>query len=676
MTSVTLGVDTGGTFTDVILRDAQGKLHVHKLLSTPEDPSIAIEQGARALLERLGLSPAQAALIHGTTVAMNALLERRGARVALITTAGHEDVLFLRRQHRPQLYALQIKQPEALVDPADCIGVDERMSWDGQVLTPLEDDEIARVVARVKTAQVDAVAISLLHAYADPTHEARLARALRAQLPDLFICTGAELSREPREYERASTAAVNAYVGPMMRDYLERLIARLPVAKLEIFLSSGALGAPHEVIAQPVHTTISGPAGGVVGALTVAKEAGFKDIIAFDMGGTSTDVSLCRGELAMTEQARIDGLPLQIPLLDLYTVGAGGGSIAMIDVGGALRVGPRSAGAAPGPAAYGRGGSLPTVTDAHVVLGRLRPDRFLGGELMLDVEAATRALEPLASAMGVDIEDAALGILRVADASMVRAIKVISLERGHDPRDFALVSFGGAGGLHACRLAEALELNAVIVPRHPGLLSAYGMIHAQRAHHAARTLLCPLCSNDLAPRQQAIAELAQESYARLGDDAKLQYALELRYKGQSFTLAVPVPWSPVDCSYDPHEDFQRAHERLYGWSLPQDQGSSVELVSVRVVATLEPARAQVELAQAQLNDAHQQEEHQEAEVWFEHGKHLAWIRSRESLVPSQTYTGPGVITEYSGTTIVPPRWSARLRAGHIVLTRAHEEALR
>ena len=693
MIKATLGVDTGGTFTDLIARDARGQLHVHKLLSSPEDPSSAIAQGAMALASRLGLDASQLAMIHGTTVATNALLERKGARVILITTQGHEDVLALRRQQRPELYALTLTLAKALVRPEDCLGVPARRDHAGRVLTPLTPQVTAQVVARA-LARVDqalredgeqaqvSVAIALLHAYADPADEQALWAALTAARPSLFVTASAHLSREPREYERASTAAVNAFVGPLMQRYLARIEQRLTLGRLEIFASSGARMSAARAALMPAHTALSGPAGGVVGALTAARQLGVQDIITLDMGGTSTDVSLCvGGQLQRTDQAELDGLALQLPLVDLYTVGAGGGSIARLDVGGALRVGPESAGAWPGPAAYGQGGQQATVTDAHLVLGRLRADRFLGGQLMLNVDAARQALERLAQTMDMSVEDAARGVLSIADAAMTRAIKVISLERGHDPRDFTLVCFGGAGGLHACRLADALELRAVIIPKHPGLLSAYGMLHAQPTLLDARTIMAPL-SAALDPDDpasallaQALRELASSALDALGASARVEISAQLRYSGQSFALSIPTSWSAQDAQEDPLARFTREHERLYGWTSP---GRLVELVSVRALATLDATPdAEADSPQQAAQDAAPtpRPEPPTARVCFERGwREDAWIIERDQLQPDERLVGPGVLTEYSGTTVVPQGWVLHVRqGGHLLLTRIPED---
>ena len=561
-----IGVDTGGTFTDVILRDDGGRAHVHKLLSTPADPSEAIGDGvARVLADTSSDTPPH--IVHGTTVATNALLERDGARVAFVTTGGFEDLLFLRRQNRPDLYRFDIELAPPLVDGEDCLGVSERRAWDGSVLEALSDDEIERVVDELEERDVEAVAVCLLHAYADASHEQRLVEAIRAAMPEVHVSASSEVVREFREYERASTTCVNAFVGPIMARYLEALRDRVEASRLEILQSSGGRCEVDYAARLPVHTVLSGPAGGVVGALAAAREVGIDKIISFDMGGTSTDVSLCDGEVILTSEAEIGGVPIHVPVIDIHTVGAGGGSIAYADPGGALRVGPRSAGADPGPACYGRGGDEPTVTDAHVHLGRVRPDRFLGGRMDLDAQAASTSVESLADSLEMDADETAHGILDVADANMARAIKVISLEKGYDPREFCLVAFGGAGAMHACRLAKMLDIPRVLVPRNPGLLSAYGMLNAASQRLYSRTVLEPLAPlvHQEERRARLIEELSQLEQRARGDleaaweQIDFEFAADLRYRGQSFEITVSVDWSAgADTLEDPTEAFEES----------------------------------------------------------------------------------------------------------------------
>lgn len=637
------GVDTGGTFTDVVARDAAGQLHLHKLLSTPDDPSEAIAAGVVRLDDR-----GAGEVVHGTTVATNALLERAGCAVVFVTTAGFEDLLELRRQNRPELYALHVQLPAPLTTTT--VGVAERIGFDGGVLTALTPAEIARVVAEVRGRAPEAVAVCLLHAYANPAHERALCAALREALPGVHVSASTELVQEFREYERATTTVINGYVGPIMARYIDALGRRLPGRTVEILQSSGGRASLEEAARAPVQTVLSGPAGGVVGALAAASEVGLGRIITFDMGGTSTDVSLCEGEPTVTYTASIGELPLQVPTLDILTVGAGGGSIARVDPGGALRVGPQSAGATPGPAAYGRGGAHATVTDAHVVLGSLRPDAFLGGEMSLDMVAARRAVAAVGQTLGLGVDETARGILDVADASMVRIIKVLCSRRGRDPRDFALVAFGGAGGLHAVRLASLLEIDTVLVPAQPGLLSAFGMLHAPRVRRYATSVIADLSEAALV---RARADLARQAGASA--EASFEYHVDLRYAGQSFEIEVEAPEGVR--AERLRAAFDALHEARFGY---RDEGCAVQLVVMRLVASTAAPKFPATPARGAAGAS------KEAEVDLGSGAQPATIIAREAVT---RLPGPAVITEYSGTTIVPAGWVAEQVCGHLVLRR-------
>ena len=651
-TALYVGIDTGGTFTDVVARDASGALRVHKLLSTPSDPSRAIADGARHVQrEREHLE-----IVHGTTVATNALLERKGGRVVFVTTAGFEDLLELRRQNRPRLYELEPTLPPGVVAAGMSVGVRERLRPTGDVALPLDDDEVEGAVERVAALNPDAVAICFLHAYANDAHEVRLAEAVRARLPGVHVTASSEIVREFREYERASTVAVNAFVGPVMSRYIASLASRLPEAKVEILQSSGGRTTMDHAARFPVHTVLSGPAGGVVGAVAAAAELGMARIITFDMGGTSTDVSLCDGEASLSYEAEIDGLPIRAPVLDIVTVGAGGGSIARVDAGGALRVGPQSAGADPGPACYGRG-TLPTVTDAHLALGRLRHDRFLGGNMVLDVGRARDAVSVLAAELAMKPEALARGILAVADAAMVRAIKVVSVERGFDPREFALVSFGGAGGLHACGLADALAIETVVVPRHPGLLSAYGMLHADAQRLYSQSVLAVL-EDGIVPRvARELRARADADLARAGRRDSL--SLDLRYVGQSFEINLALSSDTVGAG-EISRRFSEEHERLYGY---QDRERPVELVAVRLRAAA-PAIAAPEESPGPIATTASI-----APVTTDLGE--TSLIERDALEAlGEPVEGPAIVTEYSGTTVVLRGWQAVVENRHLVLRRS------
>ena len=666
------GVDTGGTFTDVICRIPSGELAVHKLLSTPADPSKAIGDGVGALKSD---GEGRREVIHGTTVATNALLERRGAKIAFVTTKGFEDLLWLRRQTRPELYALQVEVEPPLVEQSMSFGVAERLDERGGVVEELTDRAIAQIVDEVDAVEPEAVVVCLLHAYANEAHEQRLVDAFRRHREDWHVTGACEITATFREYERASTATINGYVGPVMGRYLAKLQRRLTeLDRLEVLQSHGGRADVEQAGRLPVQTVLSGPAGGVVGAVEAAKEVGVEQVISFDMGGTSTDVSLANGEPTLTEEGAIGSLPLQVPVIDIYTVGAGGGSIAWIDAGGALRVGPRSAGADPGPAAYGNGGNLPTVTDAHVVLGSLRPDRFLGGGMELDVEAAQRVVGELAEELGEDMASTARGILEVADAAMARAIKVISLERGHDPRNYSLVAFGGAGGLHACRLAKVLEMDRVMVPRFPGLLSAVGMLRADAKRLYSQTALQPLEGALKGAEQENLKSLMAQFENRAksemgGGDCSLSWTASLRYEGQSFAIALEVDWAAgVEVWSDPTERFEEEHQRLYGY---RAKGRPVELVDLR----LEARRSAPGWTAQPVDDDEegQAAPAQTVEVDLGDGPAPTEIIERTQLAIGDVVDGPAVITEYSGTTLVLAGWSAENQSGHLVLRRRREQ---
>lgn len=661
--NIILGVDTGGTFTDVVGIDARGRLTVHKLLSTPQDPSRAIAGGVDEVAPN-----GAAAVIHGTTVATNALLERDGATCAFVTTRGFEDLLFLRRQNRPDLYAFDIELPEPLVRAEHCFGVAERVAYDGTVLESLGDEAVDELVDWLANAGVEAVAICLLHAYANDEHEQRLLKAIRDAFPDMHVSASSDVLPEFREFERASTTAINAYVGPVMSAYLRRLEARVEAADIEVMLSSGGRSRLDYASDFPVHTALSGPAGGVVGALACAREVGVEKIITLDMGGTSTDVSLCDGELTISQEAEISGMPLRVPVIDIHTVGAGGGSLAHVNDVGGLRVGPESAGADPGPACYGRGGDRATVTDAHLVLGRLRADAFLGGTKALDVEAARSAVDDIADATEMNRDEAAAGILDIADARMVRALKVISLERGYDPRDFSLVAFGGAGGLHACRLAEELDIKRVIVPRSPGVLSAYGMLSTdpQRRYSASVLRRLPDALDSPTAVGELLGRLERRAVEALGErgDVRHAFSVDLRYAGQSFEINIPVDWTPdAESLEDPTGRFARRHESLYGY---RDDERPVELVAVRLKARVPRDMPDVKVPEADGGE----NESTRAHVRFRRGWHRAAVIERAYMREGEECRGPCIITEYSGTTVVPPEWEGRVDRGHIVLEAA------
>ena len=639
-----VAVDTGGTFTDVLLLD-EGRLHPVKLPSTPADPSNAVLEGLRRVLEGVEREADGAfALLHGSTVATNALLERKGARVKLITNAGFEDIVEIGRQNRPQLYALVGHRPPSLVDRDDRHGIRGRVGPDGEIIEGLDPAELAALPELM--AGAESVAVVLLHSYANSTHEESVADAL-AEL-DVPVSVSVRLLPEYREYERTSTTVVNAYVAPRISAYLRRLAEESGAERVSVMGSNGGSLPVDRAAREPVHMILSGPAGGVVGALACGRRAGHERIITFDMGGTSTDVSLCPGAPLHTRELEIGGQPIAIPVIDVHTVGAGGGSLARIDPGGALRVGPESAGADPGPICYGGSGTGVTVTDAHVWLGRLPTDAFLGGERTLDRAAVEPHLRAIADRLGESLEVAAEGILEVANTAMERALRVISVERGHDPAEFTLVAFGGAGGLHAAHLADRLGTRRAMVPPRPGLLSAYGMLAADITREVSRTVLISTASaNAHESTERVFAELEQAAVTEMAEEGvpedrlTLSQWVDARYERQSFELRVPAD--------DWDTRFHALHEKRYGYQRPT---TPVEAVTLRSIASA--PGPQLDLERIPHTNAAPSVERTRTYIeseWAEVAR--LW---RSDLSPDQTLDGPALVLEYSSTTWVPRGW--------------------
>lgn len=646
-----VGVDTGGTFTDFVLLDGP-QLRVHKVLSTPDAPEQAILQGLRDLAVPLdGL-----ALVHGSTVATNAVLEGRGARTAYITNRGLADVLTIGRQARADLYELQPSPRQPPVPPELCLETGGRLGADGAVVEPLEPTELEQLRQALEALAPEAVAINLLFSFMDDGFE----RAVEAIVPaGVFVSRSSAVLPEYREYERGITTWLNAYVGPLVQGYLGRLEQGAGRARIMVMQSHGGTIAAEQAGRNAVHMLLSGPAGGLVGARFVGETGERRRLLTFDMGGTSTDVALIDGEVGLTTEGHIAGYPVGVPMVDMHTIGAGGGSIASVDAGGLLQVGPRSAGAAPGPACYGRGGREPTVTDAHVVLGRLRPTAFLGGAMALDPAAARTALEGLVQRMGVSsIEEAATGVIRVANEHMARALRVISVERGIDPRSFTLVSFGGAGGLHVCALAEALGMTEAMVPVHSGVLSALGMLAAPRTRQLSRTVGSPVEKLEPPVLEAYFRELERRGHAALGaeglapEEVHLGRSLDLRYQGQSFALN--VPWRGVGAAA---AQFHTAHAQRYGHRLD----APVELVNVRV--SVSGPRPRLELAPLAAGPASRPV----AEVRLHGVSRAVPVYERDGLRADQRLRGPALVTETVATTYVAPGWQCRVDANGLLL---------
>ncbi len=657
-TAAVIGIDTGGTFTDLVAV-VRGELRTLKVLSTPRDPAAAVLQGLQQILPEA----LPALLTYSSTVATNALLERRGARVLLLTTRGFEDVIEIGRQNRSELYALEPSRVPPLVPRHARIGVEERMLFDGRALVPLRAGEIRRVVERVGRRKPEAVAVCFLHSYVNPRHERKMSEALRRAFPTLFVTASHALIAEHREYERFSTAVVNAYVGPVMSEHvqrLERAFAERGV-RWRVLQSNGGAIPPKLAAREAVRTCLSGPAGGVRAAARVAREARLTRVITFDMGGTSTDVSLIDRAISFSTDWNIAGLPLKVPSTDVHTVGAGGGSIAFCDEAGALKVGPHSAGAEPGPACYGRG-RRPTVTDANLLLGRLVPERFLNGRMRLFPERARTALAELAAQLGLPLEAAAAGVVRVANANMERAIRRISVERGHNLRRFTLVAFGGAAGQHACELAEELDIPQVLVPAFPGLLSAFGAATAPvqrdgvRSVHAVNPAFPALQDILAGLGEELIGELESLGIPRRRQ--RVHGYLDVRYSGQSFEIVVPaVP--------DYKAYFERRHRQLYGYA---DPGRAVEVVHARVQVTAPAPRTSTRKPPARRAAAGPLRTHR---VYAGGRWRRASVWEREQLSPGTGLEGPALIVEMSATTWLPPGWKARvLDPGHLLLQRA------
>ncbi|MBL8162164.1 MAG: hydantoinase/oxoprolinase family protein, partial [Anaerolineae bacterium] len=591
---------------------------------------------------------------HGSTVATNAILERKGARTALITTQGFRDLLFIGRQNRPELYALQPVLPPPLIPRSWCYEVPERLEHTGAVLTPLDLTALDRVLDAVAAEGIEAVAVCLLYSYVNPAHEVAIRERILARglLGEAQIALSCEVLPEFREYERASTVALDAYVRPVMSRYLTRLEQELPPSvTLRIMKSDGGVVSAGRARQQAVQTALSGPAAGVIGAFHIARLAGYDQIITLDIGGTSTDVALCPGAALRRPEAEIDGLPLRIRLLDIETIGAGGGSIARLDAGGALRVGPESAGSTPGPICYGRGGAQITVSDANAVLGRLDAAHFLGGTMRLDTEAARDAVTALAGQMRLETPAAARGIIDIANANIDRALRRVSVARGHDPRDFTLVAFGGAGPLHACEVAERLEIPRVLVPRYPGVLCAFGLLVADVVLDSSRSVLGLYTLDTEAWLRGLLAEMLDAVRADLlreqvaAADMRFSPLVDMRYQGQAYELTVPLD---DDASTTLADRFHAAHARAYGHAMPE---RAVEVVNLRLQA--------VGLTEKPLLHAEDDSRSVAATPMQVREDGMA-LYEREALPPGARFDGPALAFQFDSTVFIAPGWSARV----------------
>jgi N-methylhydantoinase A len=674
--NIVLGIDTGGTFTDIVAVEREsGRYHFHKVPTLTADPARGILEGIAELLDSSGLAAGDVqSVVLGTTLATNAVLEGKWARTGMLTTAGFRDVLELARQRRPHYFNLDIPKP---MPPAsrDCrFEIAGRIAYDGSEVAPLSEEDIEHAVARLKSKQIEAIAICFLHAYANPRHEERAREIVKKLWPEAYLCTSSDVLAEFREFERFATATVNASLMPVMDRYLEKFergVRALGVKNVPLVMqSNGGAVSPRAVRKTPVNTFFSGPAGGVIGSVAVGERVSVPNLITFDMGGTSTDVCLIRdGEPGRKSERTMGGFPVRARTLDIHTIGAGGGSIAWVDAGGLLKVGPQSAGAYPGPAAYGRGGTEATVTDANVVLGRLNPKALLGGRMQMHADKAEAALDALARKLGVDRTRAAAGVIEIINVNMMGAVRVISIEQGEDPRDFTLLAFGGAGPLHGADVARNMGIRNVLVPPRPGLLSAIGLLHAERRADFSLTRLVRADSAGLKSLNAGLRMLSKRGAQWLKSEREsrgtLKWFADLRYFGQNFELSMALESDRVDeaATLALTEAFHRRHKDFYGYDL-RDQ--PVEIVNVRLAVTGEkrslpqdkPKRVRSDLKQAVVENRR---------VWFpDDGYVTTLVYDRERLPADARITGPAIVEQMDTTTVVPPRATVRAdRAGYL-----------
>ncbi len=663
-----VAVDIGGTFTDLVCIDANGELHRAKADSTPE----ALEVAVLEVLARSGVDPASVdSFLHGSTVVINAITERSGARTALVTTRGFRDVLEIARANRPDLYNLRYAKPEPFVPRHLRLEVTERVSYRGDVLTPLDESELAGVAQQLRDLEVDAVAVSFLHAWIRPQHEARVALVLREMLPGVMVVASHEVSRQWREYERSNTAVLSAYVQPVVATYLAALATGLESvgvdAQLYAMQSAGGVCSFDRALRAPITMLESGPVAGVTAAAALGRQLGIRHLLTLDIGGTTAKTSaVIDGVVPVNtlhyigKTPHFAGYPVQVPVVDIVEIGTGGGSIAEVDAAGGLHVGPRSAGAVPGPACYGKGGEHATVTDANILTGRLDAEYFLGGTVELETDAASRAMARVADGLGVATEEAARGVLRFAVAQMANALRLVTLRRGHDPRDFTLVAFGGNGPLHAALLARELGITRVVIPPGPGHFSAFGMLEGSMTAQAVQTFVGPLASTDVAALLRRVERDAQ---AELSEPAtSVQRYLELRYQGQEHTLEIPVP-AAGDLLAGLVEEFNRRSEREYAFSLD----APLEVVAARVELAVQGIA--VPWVADDNDDVPRHPTGTRVVDFDRHGGLLeAVVRDRRSLTVGEVVAGPCVIEEAASTTLVLPGQTVRRdEHGNLVL---------
>jgi N-methylhydantoinase A len=657
---IVVGVDVGGTFTDVILTDTRsGRQVVNKVPSTPESQDVAVVKGISEILSQNDINAQDVNLIvHGTTVATNAMLQRRGARVCLVTTQGLEDVLEIGRQNRHDIYDLLASRPEPLVPKENRFGVTERLDWSGSIVKDLESSEVSQVVQSITEREFDAVAISLLFSYRNPTHEEIIKEALK-EYPGLYTVTSSEVLPEFREYERTSTTVLEAYLGPLVLGYLDRLdqsITELcPVSRLTVMQSNGGTVLCSEASGRAVGLAISGLAGGAIGGWDVAAACGVEKAITLDMGGTSCDISAIDRSVKVRSDNDVGGLPLRVPSVDVKTIGAGGGSIGWVDTAGVLHVGPQSAGANPGPAAYAKGGQDATITDANLILGRLNPEFFLGGRLPLDIELARSAITQLAQKLSMSVEETARGIIRVSTSNMVQATREVTVERGQDPREYVLVPFGGAGPTQAIDIAESLDIERILIPPHPGITSAYGLIVADLRIDLMRTVLVSDQETDksrIIDSLRKLEENARELLANQGaspKDINISWSVDMRYVGQSHELTIEVPNREKALLSETRARFEEDHRRSFGYILKDRE---IEWVTTRVVARAQQPRSGLATQQSEPSG----EPNRQTTLLLPDGQQVSADVYRRKDLPSKSLSGPVIIEQVDTTTYVSPDW--------------------
>jgi len=657
-----IGVDVGGTFTDFVVLESSG-FKIYKLPTTPQNQSEAILRGLK-----IGSVSQDTPMIHGTTIATNALLERRGAKTALITTCGFTDVIEIGRQNRPDLYSFSQTKKPPLVCRSLRFAVDERITSEGKIQKELDTSSLSRLITELRERGVESIAIVFLFSFLNEIHERQIETLLKKEIPDIPMTLSVDLLPEYREYERTSTTVINAYVRPLVQHYLRLLEDRLGDQSLYVMQSNGGILKADQASSEAARLVLSGPAAGVTGAFATAKRAYSTDtphIITLDMGGTSTDVALCPGRIPQTTESVIDETPLRLPSTEIHTVGAGGGSLAYIDRGGILRVGPQSAGAHPGPVCYGQGGKIPTVTDANLILGRMVSSQFLGDQTtnVLDEDLSRQAIAHLAEALNLSVEEAAIGILRVANATMERALRRISVESGYDPRNYVLVPFGGAGPLHACEIADALGIKKILVPRYPGVLSAMGLLMADLVYDGSKALLSSMDDliTDPHPLSNTIDQLRQIVLSQMPSDSEtvqLKCHLDVRYKGQSYELKVPLDL-PADTANlkATSESFHHAHHQRYGHS---ERELPIESVAVRLQARIPTSFTTQEIAESgdsSLNSS----QCPLVKVYLSSDQQLSIpLIYRDHLTSGYRFEGPALVVQYDSTLLIPPHWDGRV----------------